>query len=544
MQLKRYYHTLKYLKPIQIFGRIWFKIKITRPDFRPAPPLRKKSAAWNNSITKKQSILGSNTFVFLNQQHQLAFPKGWNDPELKKLWLYNLHYFDDLNAKDSQARKAWHIELIHQWMKDNPPPKGNGWEPYTLSLRIVNWIKWSLSGHEFSANMLNSLATQVRFLNKRLEYHLLGNHLLANAKALIFAGLFFAGPEANGWLKKGIKILSKQLKEQILPDGGHFERSTMYHAIILEDILDLINLSQTYNFTIPYPLYDTAQKMLAWLECMTHPDGEIVLFNDAAFNIAPRFSELLTYAENLKITLTKTDSNKSILLDSTGYAHLTKNNAHVYIDAAPLGPDYLSAHGHADTLSFEFSLGIQRIIVDSGTSLYEISDNRSQQRSTHAHNTVIIDDQNSSETWSSFRVARRANVNNIQLKETSEKIIFSACHDGYKRLIGKPVHKRTWELKNSELIIHDEVLGAGIHNLEIALHLHPNLKVRQIIDHSFNLLDAQNTILVALEFDPKLFLRILPNTYHPQFNKSTLNQKITGGIRTELPFSSRLILRW
>src|SRR5690606_31907456 len=109
-----------------------------------------------------------------------------------------------------------------------------GWEPYPLSLRIVNWIKWAMSGSTLSPTMEQSLAIQVRWLTGRLEYHLLGNHLFANAKALVMAGLFFKGPEADAWLAKGLSILEREVPQQLLPDGGHFERSTMYHALALE----------------------------------------------------------------------------------------------------------------------------------------------------------------------------------------------------------------------------------------------------------------------------------------------------------------------
>ena len=85
-----------------------------------------------------------------------------------------------------------------------------------------------------------------QWLEKRIEWHILGNHLFANGKALLFAGLFFSGKQAEIWLKKGLTIISKELDEQILTDGGHFELSPMYHAIFLEDLLDLINFSKNY----------------------------------------------------------------------------------------------------------------------------------------------------------------------------------------------------------------------------------------------------------------------------------------------------------
>ncbi len=151
----------------------------------------------------------------------------------------------------------------------------------------------------------HSLAVQVRYLRKPLEYHLLGNHLFANAKALTFAGLFFSGAEAEEWLAKGLILLQREIAEQILPDGGHFERSPMYHSIILEDILDLINLATVYPNRIPVTQIQTwrqtAQNMLAWLSTMIHPDGGIALFNDAALGIASTPAEINAYAERLTL---------------------------------------------------------------------------------------------------------------------------------------------------------------------------------------------------------------------------------------------------
>src|SRR5690606_37317091 len=94
---------------------------------------------------------------------------------------------------------------------------------------------------------VHSLAVQVRWLRRCLEIHLLGNHLIANAKALVFAGLYFSGPEAHRWLATGLRILEREIAEQILPDGGQFERSTMYHALAYEDMLDLVNATTAFG---------------------------------------------------------------------------------------------------------------------------------------------------------------------------------------------------------------------------------------------------------------------------------------------------------
>src|SRR5690606_6973721 len=147
----------------------------------------------------------------------------------------------DLCAEGGDRRSAWHLDLLRDWVAANPPGHGDGWEPYPTSLRIVNWIKWALAGNTLPPACVHSLAVQVRWLRRCLEIHLLGNHLFANAKALVFAGLYFSGPEAHRWLATGLRILEREIAEQILPDGGQFERSTMYHALAYEDMLDLVN---------------------------------------------------------------------------------------------------------------------------------------------------------------------------------------------------------------------------------------------------------------------------------------------------------------
>ncbi len=409
------------------------------------------------------------TFGFLNETQRI--PKGsWDATVPSELWRYNLHYFDDLNAIGAESRREWHQEAIADWIRSNPPAKGAGWDPYPTSLRVVNWIKLALGGADAGEPTIHSLATQVRALRQRLEYHLLGNHLFANAKALVFAGLFFEGSEADGWLDKGMTILAREIPEQILPDGGQFERSPMYHALALEDVLDLVNLAAAFPAAIPgrWPEFAAswpalARRMRAWLSTMRHPDGEISFFNDAAIGIAPSPAELDRYADGLVGSPQGHPTAASGLhlthLAQTGYIRADAPDAVLLIDVALIGPDYVPAHAHADTLSFELSLFGQRVIANGGTSRYGAGPERDAERGTPAHSTVTVDGQDSSEVWAGFRVARRAKPFDLAVEETAEGIRVSCAHDGYTRLPGKPVHRRTWRLRPGILRVEDLVEG-------------------------------------------------------------------------------------
>lgn len=484
----RLYHTLRPLKPVQFYGRLWQRVYRPRPELAPAPPRRAHDIDWRDSILKRPSMLSPTRFELLNEIHDIVDAAAWNAPERSKLWLYNLHYFDDLGAEGAVARRAWHERLLKRWVEENPPGVGVGWEPYTLSLRIVNWVKWALVHGEPAPYVLDSLAVQVRFLARRLEYHLLGNHLLANAKALVFAGLYFDGVEAANWLDKGLAILERELAEQVLADGGHFELSPMYHAIILEDMLDILNLAECYRGVCKrLPVDSWRQRitqMMHWLQLMCHPDGEIAFFNDAAFGIASAPAELLAYAGRLGLTdIAPVGVRTQTLthLRETGYVRIDMAPACVaLLDVASVGPSYLPAHAHADTLSFELSLLGQRVVVNSGTSCYGTDQERQRQRSTMAHSTVVLNNLNSSDVWAGFRVGRRAKVGLLESTQNDEQIVVRAMHDGYSHLPGRPKPIRTWRHEGNTFSVSDDVSGAAPESARIYFYLHPEIRVEVI----------------------------------------------------------------
>lgn len=684
----RYWHTLRYLRPVQFYGRLWFRLYRPRLDLTSAPKLRLsqgllrteplgKRASLVFPLPRPVSMLGPARFRFLNDTHDALGPDAWNDAARDKLWLYNLHYFDDLNAVDAAGRANWHRALVQRWIAENPPGHGNGWEPYPTSLRIVNWVKWlqrasiirasarssaealnttvsnstdfptgkpessamegnpALSEAQSDAAIIESLAVQARWLCRRLEHHLLGNHLFANAKALVFAGVFFVGLEAERWLQLGQRLLRRELNEQVLSDGGHFERSPMYHAILLEDVLDLMQLAQVYPGVLDASLLNLCEEkagaMLHWLAAMTHPDGQISFFNDTAFGIAATLSDLARYAESLRRhrsapspiseppnAVIPTEEPESSDMDVTGDAgaeaheppasspslamgsgfpvgttgHRDNSTQHPHIwlrdsgyvrfeagpavallDVAPIGPDYLPGHAHADTLSFELSLFGERVIVNGGTSRYGSGPERLAERGTAAHSTVQIDGADSSEVWGGFRVARRARPFDVRVRFPPDQLQIipyvevgsrrdratvatandfdrfaedaiaqaSAAHDGYCRLPGGPVHRRYWQLAEDHLRVSDRIECRDPSAIQLAVarfHLHPDVQA-SITGQSGELrLQAGQTLRWRVSGGEP---RIVPDLWHPAFGQSVpstcLEVKILAG-------KSVLALRW
>lgn len=466
-------------------------------------------------------MTGPDTFHLLNVEARCAVREHWQDAGSGRLWRYNLHYFDDLNAVGADQRLEWHRALIERWVTENPPGSGIGWEPYPVSRRIINWVKWTARGNQLSESARLSLAIQLRWLETHLEFHILGNHLFANAKALVFGGLRFQGGEAQRWLDRGLRLVERELREQVLEDGGHFELSPMYHAAVLEDLLDLCNVARAAGVESIKRHGPLAVRMQRWLEHLTHPDGEISFFNDATFGVAPTAARLREYAGSLGVSCPVPERGAGPLthLADSGYLRASRGPGELFCDCAPVGPDYLPGHAHADTLSFEFSLRERRLFVNSGTSRYEPGPERERQRGTAAHNTVVIDGQDSSEVWGSFRVARRAYPRVLEAVVNGDEVRIQGGHDGYRRL-GAGEVKRRWTLTAQMLRIDDEI-GGVFREAVARFHLHPDVVPAPLGPETFELRIGDR--IARIEFRGARTVRLLQGSWHPRFGEARRN---------------------
>jgi uncharacterized heparinase superfamily protein len=484
-QLGMYLHTIRHLKPRQITSRVTRRRGPSRIELPTGKIVFNESVAMAPVAEWPSTELGQKDFCFLGETKSFDLDSmNWASMEKSKLWRYNLHYFDFLRDEwRTSETRAW---LIDSWIVGNPPSREDAWEPFPISLRIVNWIKHFLrleTKNAIKGEWLRSLYEQALWLDRNIEYHLLANHLFKNAKALVFAGLFFSGDDASRWLDKGMSILKKELPEQILPDGGHFERSPMYHSMILEDCLDLLNVASRREDAsiqgLEKELRDTTRSMTEFLSGMTLPDGQIALFNDAAFGIEAEPRNLFDYYERITGEKIHPPKVRMWSFPDTGYYVMApKDGDRLIIDCGKIGPDYQPGHSHCDTLSFELSLKGTRVIVDSGCYGYEEGFVRQYNRGNAGHNTLTIDGQNQSEVWASHRCARRAYPLYAKLEENGiGEIIFEGAHNGYRRLPGKPIHHRSFRWAKNEILIEDVVEGGKKHTVELSLHINPDLKL-------------------------------------------------------------------
>ncbi len=420
---------------------------------------------------------------FLNVEERVGFPPRWDCPELPRLWQYNLHYFEWLWVLDYEDARLVVLDWIerHLLAKD-----AVGWEPYPTSLRLMNWCAVFLgrfrekteADHSFLRKLWVSVVRQAEWLDRHLETHLLGNHYLENGAALAFVGSCFDGGQASGWFAKGDGILREQTAGQILPDGMHFELSPMYHCRV---VYVLAMLRAMRNERLSQLLAEPLRRMLKALDAICHPDGRIALLNDSAFGIYNEPVELRGFCGDLPgmTPFTPATGEGCFALPDAGYYGWRDGEGNYIIcDFGKVGPDHIPGHGHADIFSFELSLRGHRVIVDSGVGDYDVSEARGYCRSTRAHNTVEVDARDQCELWGAFRVARRGYPQEIAWEPSTTGFSLSGWHDGYRRLSGRPVHRRRIEWSTRKgLVITDRVTSSAAVTAVSRLHLHPACKV-------------------------------------------------------------------
>lgn len=528
-KISRYYHTIKPLKLEQILYRLKYRFfPVKKLSVKPSEKLSAKPWPLKTPMVGQQSVFENGEVCFLNKRARIDTPEDWNNSaQHSKLWLYNLHYFDDLNSAGANQRVSLQKQVMRKWITENPPLHGNGWEPYPLSLRLVNWVKWCQRNQDYGVETIRSIEQQADALMMQLEFHILGNHLFANAKALVFVGCFLESDRAANYLSMGLELLEREVSEQFLADGGHFELSPMYHCILLWDLIDLYNLGlASGNTQLSHYLdewKDVIQRGLSWLSIMSHPDGDISFFNDAAFGVAPSPSDVFNFAASVGIEVNTTTAAGLMMLCDSGYSRLHKSDFTLFFDHAEVGPDYLPGHAHADTLSVELSLGNQRVFVNSGTSEYGTGQGRQYQRSSAAHNTLFVDGENSSDVWAGFRVGERARVHGVESRETNEAITVRAEHDGFCRLRKGLTHSRECTVSADRVVIEDE-LGTRCFKPVIAhFHLHPDVGVETVDTHSVRLSLASGESLLFSADEP---VSVEKTTWHPEFGKSIPTQRL------------------
>jgi len=535
------FHTLRYLRPVQ-----WrYRIKNTLqgqlhkrfPEYTRRALLRRVPAAialrssvgrvaWfekthdgQHGFFRPEEIV-ERRFTFLGCTRQFDGLVRWRNADVSYLWDFNLHYFEYLEPLaelGTEESAAYTRALIAAWIDENPCPVQPGWHPYPLSLRTINWIKLFINHPGFADDaVLRSLYAQLLFLERNLEGHLQVNHLLENGRGLLFGGLYFDGPDADRWFKLGLRLLMQEVDEEYLSHGGHFERSPMYHCILLEALLDTHAYLAAAGHDVAW-LAGPLRGMCAWLEDIRTPDGWFPLFNDAAIGVSASPDEVLRNAARMlgyerKASLVEVrDCDQFFVLDAGEMV--------CAVDGAPIGPSYNAGHAHSDNFTFELFVDGAKVVADAGTSTYEVTPQRSAERSTAAHNTVLINGIEQSEAWGGFRVARRSNPEFSQAGRSGECLVFRGRYCNQVDASQGVSHERIIALHDSGwMLVWDVVEARGDISAESLCRFVPDCEV-QTTESAYSITRPGSAALRLWPIGSNR-VTLREDRYGPEFGKS------------------------
>jgi uncharacterized heparinase superfamily protein len=505
-ELPRLLRTVAHLRPAQLAWRVRLAGRRRLWSLRPArvearyarraarlPALRfdhpglLRLAALRCARTPLEGSLGvardavEGRFAFLNVARELGRDVDWYRPELDRgtrLWKTLLHEFPyavDLaraarETGDAVYRRRF-FELARRWREASPIARPgfalDCWNARAVARRLLHWaVAGALlrlePGDPDAAFLARELAVHALFLRDNLEWDLRANHLLSDLNALTCAdALLGCAPEAPA-------LLRGQLSEQLLADGCHEELVPLYHAVALQE---LVETRAVLGDDAPPWLHDAIARMAAFLAYLLPADGQLPLLGDSFHGeVDPRRTLAEAAAAGAEPA---TPPGPEVVAAASGLLVLRRGEAHAVVRGGAHGPDHQLGHAHADGLSFELSLGAQRVVTDTGTPTYDAVPLRARARSTAAHNTLQVDGQEQIEAWGSFRVGRRGCGRVEARGEGGGFAWVQLAHTGWRWLSGRPLHRRLLALGEACLLVVDRLEGRGSHRVRSALHLHP-----------------------------------------------------------------------
>ena len=490
LRLSRAFNFARHIPVRQIVRRLQLAGKRTLADkFWPAPAQPRPYERLPGTLPKPAPRHSHGTLErrpdgwcasFLGDTVDMKDAVAWfvpTDDNHVRLWRMNLHYFEylrDLAVDDALA-------LITDWIiRVRPRNKRSsfaGWTPYAISLRLSSWLDWwsvsadKISDAAFTDTFAASICEQADYLLANIETDVGGNHLIKNIRALWECSAVFADERGARWRAAADRRLQRELPDQILMDGLHFERSPSYHAQVFSDLLAICALRPRDAWT--ETLEERLDKMGRTLQLLTHPDKKIAQFGDSGLSMATGVPEILEAWAQARMRPIARCSGVFALPEG-GFYGARSGGDYLVVKMGPLGANALMAHAHGDWGSFEWSLNSQRVIVDQGVFEYFDGERRRASRSTASHNTASLGTVEQADFFGAFRCGRRPNPTAPffrQLPEGFELVgeLSPACHPR------AAVQRRRITLSKRKLRIEDEALDAQ-EMILARLLLHPSIQ--------------------------------------------------------------------
>jgi hypothetical protein len=460
----------------------------------------------------------------------INYRDGENIGDIKYIWETNRHVFllklvlaFILTNNKKYIKKIEYY--IDEWIEQNPFLCGVNWSSsLELGIRLINWsfcytyIKEYIED-EFKDKWLKSVYQHIWYIDRYYsKYSSANNHLIGEAAGVFVAcNIFPKFEETDNWMEVSKEILQVECLKQNYADGVNKEQAISYQQFVLDFLLISGFISKVNKNEFSLEFWNRIEKMMEFLaaleDCSSNfphigdeDDGLVIdvgqnqygiyksLINTGAFYFKRKEFYKYDFEKDNKTSflLSIVNVNQDIMPTRSrqlpchfregGYFILGDdfnmfNEQKMIFDCGELGYLSLAAHGHADALSFYFSAGGIPIFVDPGTYAYHTNKKwRNYFRSTKAHNTLNVNDEDQSVITGNFMWSKKARADVLDYKKYQR---IKAFHDGYMRLKHSLLHTREviYYSKNKKWEIIDDVATRGANDLEFCYHLHPDCEV-------------------------------------------------------------------
>lgn len=392
--------------------------------------------------------------------------------------LHGFGWLADLRALGTEAARTRARDLVGGWIDAHARWSPLAWRADVLGERLANWFAahdfLSAGGDaEFAHRFLGSAAIQARHLGRIAGVATLHAGAFPAVKGLIYCGVCL--PDSRGGVAAGLKLLGQELARQILPDGGHIQRNPSLHLRVLRSLIDIHGILDAAHLEVPTALRSAIDRMVPMLRCMRLGDGGLATFNGGAVGDRGDIDAVLAQAAVKGKALSSAPHS--------GFQRLAAGRTVIVVDAGPPPPPGPDRHAHAGTLSFEMSVGRERLIVNCGGGAQSHEPWRAAIRATAAHSTVGVDDTNSMEIRADGGVGRRPVHVNCQRRESDGNLWLEINHDGYRENRDL-VHRRHLYLDapGEDLRGEDTLIGSGGQTYTARFHLHPRVHASAVED--------------------------------------------------------------
>jgi len=401
------------------------------------------------------------------------FDNDYLDSDLRRICMLTHDGLRDLRAVGTEMARRKAVSLIHEWIEEQDQWDEEGWAPGVLGARLCNWIGFydffaPAISHDFMKILILSMVRQLRHLQHTANGNLIGVDGLNAIKGLVFGGLCLTDSEKS--LSLALDLLNRQLAIELLPDGGTISRSPLTQARMLQALIDVRAALSAARLETPPDLTLAITKMVPALKLFRHGDGGLALFNGAHEGSTLMLDALLVMSEARGRVLKR--------LPQTGYERVTAGRSLLLIDVGGPPPRPYDHEAHAGLMSFEFSVGRERILTNCGAGPEGETAWRRAMAATAAHSTLVLEDTNACELLADGGMGHRPRDVITQRYEQEGLQFVEVSHDGYMQRHKVGV-QRVFGLtaEGDELRGREVVAGPTGRDFAIRWHVHPDVNV-------------------------------------------------------------------